>query len=58
MSPLCNYIPSAEVTFKLMRASIGVYNKVDLWFNQGAELIEEEERQKNLEKQNYDSQME
>ena len=47
-SPMCNYIPSNEITFKLMRACIGLFSKEDLWFNQGAEIEEEEERNRNL----------
>ena len=48
MSPMCNYIPSNEITFKMMRACIGLFAKEDLWFNQGAEIEEEEERNRNL----------
>ena len=43
-SPYCMYIPSKRVIFKMMRASIGCYSKQDLWFNQGVEEEEENER--------------
>lgn len=33
MSPLCIYIPTRFVMFKLMRSCIDVYDPSDLWFN-------------------------
>jgi len=43
-SPQCIYLPSKECLFKIMRACIGVCSIEDLWFNQGVEEKEEEER--------------
>lgn len=48
MSPLCNYIPSREITFKLMLACVGCASTEDLWFNQGAGQEEEDERNANI----------
>ena len=33
MSPLVNYIPSREITFKLMLACVGCTRTEELWFN-------------------------
>jgi hypothetical protein len=44
-SPSVVMIPTNEVMFKLMRACVGVYSVQDLWFNQGIEQEEEEERE-------------
>jgi hypothetical protein len=43
-SPQCLLIPTNEVMFKLMRACVGIHSVQDLWFNQGVEDEEEQER--------------
>ena len=46
-SPAVVYLPTTRVMFKLMRACIGAYDASDLWFNQGIEVEEENERMEN-----------
>ena len=47
-SPVVIYLPTKETIFKLMRACIGVNDIDNLWFNQGAEIMEEAERRLRL----------
>ena len=46
---MCIYLPTKAVLFQLMRACLGVYKVEDLWFNQGVEQLEEDDRLRKLE---------
>ena len=45
---MCTYLPTRQVLFTMIRACIGVEKPEALWFNQGIEKMEEEERQHRL----------
>ena len=41
---MCIYLPTKYVLFQLMRSCLGVESPKDLWFNQGVEQLEEDDR--------------